>query len=103
MTGVLANAYGDSQWSKSAIDQKIGAVFWRNWTSVEGAYGPEETEVLFDVIDRYKEAVKGKSVLVVGSETPWVESIILAIGAKHVTTLEYNKIKTNHPKVNKDA
>ena len=72
-----------------------------DWNTVGGAYGKEETKVLFESINLHKEAVKGKSVLVVGSETPWIESILLAIGANHVTTMEYNKIRTTHPKVNK--
>ena len=37
--------------------------------------------------------------LVVGSETPWVESLLLSLGTRHVTTLEYNKIKSTHPQV----
>ena len=41
----------------------------------------------------------GKNALVIGSETPWVEAILLAVGAKHVTTLEYNRIKSTHPQV----
>ena len=69
---------------------------------VGGAYGPEETECLYDTINFYKEEILNKNVLVIGSETPWVESILLAIGAKHVTTLEYNQIRTNHPMVYKN-
>ena len=35
----------------------------------------------------------------IGSETPWVEAILLAVGAKHVTTVEYNRIISTHPQV----
>jgi hypothetical protein len=38
-------------------------------------------------------------VLVIGSENPWVEACVLSAGAKHVTTLEYGLIMSEHPQV----
>jgi len=38
-------------------------------------------------------------VLVIGSEKPWVEAICLAMGAQHVTTLEYGSIVSEHPQI----
>ena len=43
--------------------------------------------------------LKGKSILVIGSEDPWVEVICLALGAAKVTTLEYGKISSQHPQI----
>ena len=43
--------------------------------------------------------VKGKSVLVIGSITPWIETILLAEGAKHITTLDYTVYECDHPKI----
>ncbi len=43
--------------------------------------------------------LKGKHVLVVGSVTPWVEILVLSLGAAKVDTLEYAKIKVDHPQV----
>lgn len=37
--------------------------------------------------------------LVIGSENPWVEVILLAEGADMVTTLEYGSINSTHPKL----
>ena len=37
--------------------------------------------------------------LVIGSQTPWVEGLCLAAGARHVFTLEYGKLATDHPDV----
>ena len=59
-----------------------------------------ETEVLYETLNLFKNKVIGKKALVIGSETPWVEAILLAVGAKHVTTLEYNRITSTHPQVN---
>ncbi len=41
--------------------------------------------------------VKGLNVLVIGSQTPWVEALALGQGAKHVWTLEYARLVTDHP------
>ena len=93
--------YRNDQWTKDAINKKVKAVHEKNWGAVGGAYGDGETEVLFDTINQYKKEVGGKNALVIGSETPWVEAILLAVGAKHVTTLEYNRIISTHPQVYK--
>ena len=39
------------------------------------------------------------NVLVIGSGSPWVEALCLYLGAAHVTTLEYGKLRTNHPQL----
>lgn len=42
--------------------------------------------------------LKDKSVAIIGSTTPWYESIVLAFGGKPVT-IEYNKIITDDPRL----
>lgn len=42
-------------------------------------------------ICKYIDNVRGKDVAVIGSLTPWLEAIIINMGAKSVTTVEYNK------------
>jgi len=42
--------------------------------------------------------IRGKSVAVVGSVTPWYESVVLTYRGKP-TTIEYNKIICDHPKI----
>ena len=37
-----------------------------------------------------------EQVLVIGSERPWVEALLLSLGAKHITTLEYGTIDSQH-------
>ena len=43
--------------------------------------------------------VKGKNVLVIGSQSPWIETILLAKGAKNITTFDYVKIENSHPQI----
>jgi len=89
--------YTNKQWSKKTFDQKIKAVKAKDWDRIESAYGGKEAQVLHDTLILYKDKIVGKKALVIGSETPWIEAMILALGADHVTTLEYNKIVSTHP------
>ena len=93
------NSYRDDQWTKEVIDKKIQFVLEHDWIGVEAAYTFEETQIVYEMVEKFKDKVNGKQVLVVGSETPWVEAIVLAVGAKSVTTLEYNEIVSTHPQV----
>ncbi|TMW62389.1 hypothetical protein Poli38472_009882 [Pythium oligandrum] len=43
--------------------------------------------------------VTGKHVLIIGSTTPWYESICVAMKAATCTTLDYNKLNYHHPKI----
>ena len=43
--------------------------------------------------------LRDKNILVIGSETPWIEAMLLSKGVKSVTTLEYKRIQTQHPKL----
>jgi hypothetical protein len=63
-----------------------------------GNYQVIDRETLYDVLKRVAR-VEGMSVLILGSETPWVEALCLAAGAATTTTLEYGKITSHHPQV----
>ena len=63
-----------------------------------GNYQLIDRQTLFDVLKNVVN-ITNQSVLVLGSETPWVEALCLASGAKTVTTLEYGAIVSHHPQV----
>lgn len=63
-----------------------------------GTYGSIETAAVFAGLGKM-ETVKNGHVLVIGSENPWVEACILAVGASLVTTLEYGNITSLHPQI----
>ncbi len=46
-------------------------------------------------------SVKDKHVLVIGSEVPWLEAVLLSKGAKKITTFDYATIESRHPQVQK--
>lgn len=43
--------------------------------------------------------ISNKSGYIVGSEKPWAEGVLLANGAKHLTTIEYGKIISDDPRI----
>eukprot|EP00944_MAST-04C_sp_MAST-4C-sp1_P003859 g3859.t1 len=63
---------------------------------MRGNYGIGESNALMEALQT-KIKVNGKRVLVIGSENPWLETIILAAGANKIVTLEYSKVFSEHP------
>ena len=88
-------------WSKESIDERVKAAQEKNWKKIGCTYGGGPANRLNEVIEQYTDKVIGRRALVIGSVNPWIEAILLAIGAKHVTTLEYNQITSTHPQVDK--
>jgi len=41
--------------------------------------------------------LKGKNILVIGTQSPWLEAIILTKSPKYVLTLEYGKFRSEYP------
>ena len=37
--------------------------------------------------------------MVIGSQSPWIEAILLELGAAKITTLEYAVIKSDYPQI----
>jgi hypothetical protein len=85
---------------------------WSAWTVTEikksmeqvvdgtlnGNYGPENVQAL--LVACKKHISSANHVLVVGSLTPWVESILLVCGVQKITTVEYGELPTNtHPNI----
>jgi len=46
--------------------------------------------------EKYIKNIKNKKVAVIGSQSPWIEAILVNCGAKEVTTVEYNVPICNH-------
>eukprot|EP00095_Tigriopus_kingsejongensis_P005113 maker-scaffold161_size295871-snap-gene-1.34 protein:Tk05113 transcript:maker-scaffold161_size295871-snap-gene-1.34-mRNA-1 annotation:"hypothetical protein GUITHDRAFT_82324" len=63
-----------------------------------GSYGEEATQRIMQNIKDHL-SVQDKHVLVIGSQHPWIEAILLEFGAKEVTTLEYVKIVSEVPQI----
>ena len=84
-----------SIWHKNVVEKWKHNCSMRN---LHGNYGDGETNNVLDGLLRMQ-TVRNGHVLVIGSENPWVESCVLAAGAKLVTTLEYGNITSFHPQI----
>ena len=63
-----------------------------------GPYGSKVVEQLDHFIGNHLD-VKDKQVLVIGSESPWIELMALRHGAKHCYTLEYSPISSEDSRI----
>jgi Caenorhabditis protein of unknown function, DUF268 len=81
-------------WTKEALNQAVDEA---KHGKLGGTYGVDATTFVRD--DMADMPIRGKSVMVIGSENPWVEAILLHHGATKVTTLEYASLVSEHPKV----
>jgi len=62
-------------------------------------YGAQNTLDIALAMKKWEHEIQNKHVLVVGSERPWLEGMLIGFGAKNVTTLEYGSIISEHPKI----
>lgn len=63
--------------------------------------GYDETRVreMFEVLSD-KVSVENKRVLVIGTnDQPWLETILIALGASHIVTLDWRGVQCNHSKI----
>jgi hypothetical protein len=83
-------------WSKKLIED------WKRQASngtLDKGYGLKTCQNVSKALRKHQHRIHGKHVAVIGSETPWLEVILLAFGAKHVTTIEYGTIESQHPQI----
>lgn len=86
------------QWTQRVLEVLQDQI--RNGT-LDGSYGRQESlNIQHAIKDHMLDQVKDGHVLVIGSQTPWIEAILLYFGAAKITTLEYSKIVPEHPKLN---
>ena len=88
------NSYSPSKprvYTKAAINQKIAKAL-KNGVSYYGV----TDKFLYAAMRKFP--IKGKAVAVLGSVTPWYESIVLSRGGRPVT-IEYNKIISEDPRL----
>jgi len=61
-------------------------------------YGADGLKI-HDGAIKYKSYIEGKRGIVIGSEDPWVEAILLHYGAGKLLTVEFGKIISEHPQI----
>eukprot|EP00962_Isochrysis_galbana_P008614 scaffold2398_cov139-Isochrysis_galbana.AAC.4 len=74
----------------------------REWTTsncVANKGYPNIHQFFCKAFERHAEEVRGKHALVIGSQRPWVETILLAYGVASITTSEYSPIEQKDRRV----
>jgi len=90
----------ENLWKKDDVDAWVAMA---KSGTLEGTYGVGETNQVIRTIReacvKHNQCVKGLHVMVIGSERPWLEAVLLAEGAARITTLEYGSITSLHPQI----
>ncbi len=64
-----------------------------------GTYGREVSKKMYEFLRRHQHLFIAKHAMVVGSTSPWIEAILIHLGAAHVTTVDYGSFPALHPKM----
>jgi len=63
-------------------------------------YGQEAADnVKRHIKDHMIDVVKGGHILVIGTDQPWIEGLLLYHDVKNITVLDYNSIISEHPQI----
>lgn len=57
------------------------------------------TEPIFGAFDAHPYIITGKHGLVIGSESPWAEAMLLEYGVSKLTTVDFRSIPNEHPQI----
>ncbi|KAI1715882.1 hypothetical protein Ddc_10801 [Ditylenchus destructor] len=82
-------------WTKDNIEKNIAHGRAGNFTFIFKSY--DDGMTVYHVT-KYHE-IAGKVGAVIGSMTPWVEVLCLLNGAKHLFTVDYQKVNVDHPNI----
>jgi hypothetical protein len=86
-------------WDPSALDAAVHAPDAVSMEALaQTTYGVEISTYVEHALSMHRHAVSGKAGIVWGSERPWVEAHLARAGAAHVTTVEYGRIVSDHPR-----
>ena len=83
----------------SVTNMSLGRAFYTRYRNLNRELWPALHRAIHGPDAPFTGRSTSKNVLIIGSQTPWVEGLCLAAGARHVFTLEYSKLATDHPDV----
>jgi len=83
-------------WTTKMID---GMIAMAEKSELHGTYGTSVTTEVKSFLWESNASIRGKRMYVVGSENPWLEALLLHVGAAHVTTIEYGEIRSEDARI----
>eukprot|EP01084_Bolivina_argentea_P164965 286707_1 len=98
-----ANTQYKLNWSKRRINaairrfKKTGKII----AAYHCPYGPKPANDFYHLLtdSKYSQFIKDSNSIVIGSQFPWLEILLLASGVSTVTTAEYGTINAEHPQM----
>ena len=86
-------------WSKEMMDDYILRFTFDNILNNKQGSEPYTNASLWHVQLLKNINITGLNVAVIGSQTPWIEAILLNANVGHITTIDYNKPICSHEKI----
>ena len=88
-----------SVWEPATLDAAMAARTVEDMAvHVEPTYQTEVAAYVEQALAKYAHALDGSVGVVWGSERPWAEVLLARAGARHITTIEYGRISSLHPR-----
>eukprot|EP00887_Chlorella_sp_A99_P002017 scaffold18.g2017.t1 len=81
------------KWTKEEIDVLVAKAKAR--TNM-GPYGLQASLNIYAALDAHSD-IKGARALVVGTRSPWIESILHVYGARELVTVDFNPLELDYP------
>jgi len=93
-----ANGGTNLNWTNEYLQEYINGFSVNNILNQEEIYKPYSNCAYYFLytFTKYIQYIRNKNIAVVGSENPWIEAILVNLGAISVTTVEYNVPVCNH-------
>ena len=91
-------------WSEASMDARSKGRCtcggYQEWAGFEYHQRKDKQEytICEHLLKKFRPVIEDKRAVVVGTQIPWAEAGLLGAGAAHVTTIEYMRIITEHPK-----
>lgn len=82
-------------WTQETVE-KLRSNLRKN--KLHGSYGIDNVNNIYNHLKQHM-LIQNQRVLIIGSQKPWLEAIVLEAGAKHITTLDYASIESQHPQI----
>lgn len=92
-----SDSLGHRVWNDVLLRTGIEAATQRRVAGIPRSYGDESVLDLYDALADYP--VRGLDALVLGSQNPWIEVILVGLGARSVTTVDFNPIQSGLPDI----
>lgn len=94
------NSIAHPKWTKATIETLVTQA--QAGQPIATGYNgkPDGSSVkLRAFLEKHRAEIEGRHCAVIGSQRPWLEALLLSVGAKQITTIEYGSIQSEDPRI----